>query len=289
MNPHQQAVQEFHGETREFNRCAERAGLGDLSPYLWYHTVELPPDLVTPGLFDFRASLPSFHFPPDMRGLTVLDVGSATGFFAFELEKRGAKVFCVELPSLEALDRFPGQSVEQTVEKIKGMVALESTGEFGQRIRNYTAGELYHYLLEAPFELCRKLLHSQVERHFCTVYELSPRRLGIPAFDWVLMGDILLHTINPLGALASAASLCRGVLVLSQDMPEAPDGEPAMHYLGGEDPVEDQVSWWLPNRICLVQLLKKLGFRDVVEVGHHSGIQRPFGYEYNRTVVHARK
>ena len=39
----------------------------------------------------------------------MLDVGSATGFFAFEFERRGAEVVSVELDSLYALDRFPGQ------------------------------------------------------------------------------------------------------------------------------------------------------------------------------------
>jgi len=37
-------------------------------------------------VYDFRQSLPCFQFPEDMRGMRVLDVGSATGFFAFEFE-----------------------------------------------------------------------------------------------------------------------------------------------------------------------------------------------------------
>ena len=44
---------------------------------------------VTPGLYDYRATLDNFHFPENMEGMTVLDVGSATGFFAFEFERRG--------------------------------------------------------------------------------------------------------------------------------------------------------------------------------------------------------
>ena len=66
-----------------------------------------------------RPNWPSFEFPDDMSGMDVLDIGSATGFFAFAFEKRGARVTSVELPSLSALDRFPGQSVEQSIEKIE--------------------------------------------------------------------------------------------------------------------------------------------------------------------------
>ena len=34
-----------------------------------------------------------------MRGMTVLDIGPAHGFFAFEFERRGAIVTTAELPS----------------------------------------------------------------------------------------------------------------------------------------------------------------------------------------------
>jgi len=43
---------------------------------------------------------PGFPFARGMRGMRVLDVGSATGLLAFEFEKRGASVVSVELPSL---------------------------------------------------------------------------------------------------------------------------------------------------------------------------------------------
>jgi tRNA (mo5U34)-methyltransferase len=289
MNQPQQVAEEFRRATEEFNQRALQLGLGDLSNYFWYHTVELPQGLVTPGQYDFRMSLPCFQFPENMQGMTVLDVGSATGFFAFEFERRGAKVISVEVPSLAALDRFPGQTVEQTLEKIAGMLVPESKGHLKDRVTKYTPDELYCYLLDGPFELCRRLLNSRVERRFTTVYELSEAVLGIGEFDLVFMGDILLHTLNPLQALAAVAPLCRGVLVLSQMMPEAQDQQPAMLYVGGEDPILDHISWWLPNKLCIVQVLRKLGFRSVAEVGHHSGVHRPFGYVYDRTIVHAGK
>ena len=66
---------QFVRATAEFNRRALELGLGDVSKYYWYHTVELPNGLVTPGLYDFRATYPCFGFPEDMHGLRVLDVG----------------------------------------------------------------------------------------------------------------------------------------------------------------------------------------------------------------------
>jgi hypothetical protein len=38
-----------------------------------------------------------------------------------------------------------------------------------------------------------------------------------------------------------------------------------------------------------VQLLKKLGFRDVVEVGSNSGRMPPSGFAFERPILHALK
>ena len=285
----QQAADDFLRLVVEFNEVASRLGIVNIENYYWYHTVELPGGLITPGLYDIRAALPNFHFPDDMRGMRVLDVGSATGFFAFEFARRGAKVISVELPSLYALDRFPGQSIVQTLEKIGEMIVPKSLGGIRGYVRNYTAEELYFYLLEGPFEFCRNLLNAEIDRCYSTVYELSQAKLGAP-FDLVFMGDILLHTLNPLQALAAVAPLCRGTLVVSQVMPAAEGNEkPAMFYVGGDTPGSDEVSWWHPNKSCLIQLLKKLGFGSVSEVGRNAGVLRPSGFVYNRPILHAVK
>jgi SAM-dependent methyltransferase len=276
---------QFVRASAEFNRRALELGLGDVSKYYWYHTVELPNGLVTPGLYDFRTTYSCFGFPEDMRGLRALDIGPATGFFAFEFWKRGAEVVAVELPSLDALDRFPGQGVEGVLDKIQHMMFPQAVEETAGFRRKYTPDELYYYLLEGPFEFCRKLLGASVERRRSSVYDLTAKEFG--EFDLVFMGDILLHTIDPLAALAAAASTCRGTLVLAQVMPDAPDGKPAMAYVGGEDPDFDEVQWWWPNQPCLVQLLKKLRFRSVTEAGHHSGVYRPSGYHFDRVILHA--
>ena len=285
----QQVAEQFQRDAEEFDRRARALGFGDLGNYYWYHTVELPHGLVTPGVYDFRQSWPRFQFPEDMRGMRVLDVGSATGFFAFEFEKRGASVVSVELPSLYALDRFPGQDIEQIIEKIEKMMGPKAMVQSEAGVKKHGAEQLYHYLLEGPFEFCRKLLDSRIERCYSTVYELSPAKLGSAGFDLVFMGDILLHTLHPLQALAAVAPLCRGSLVIAQVMPEAPDGRPAIHYVGGDDLHSDEVSWWWPNQPCLVQLLKKLGFGEVTAVGHHSGVLRPSGYAYDRAILRAVK
>ena len=79
-------------------------------------------------------------------------------------------------------------------------------------------------------------------------------------FDLIFVGDVLVHTLYPLKALAALAPLCRDELVFAQMLPDGPQEPPAMMYVGGGDPEEDHISWWLPNQSCLVQMLTKLGF-----------------------------
>ena len=279
------AADEFWQSAEQFNQQAERLGYRDIRNYFWYHTVELPDGLVTPGQYDFRQTVTAFPFPADMRGKRVLDVGSATGFFAFEFARRGAHVISVELPSLYALDRFPGQDMEQILESIRRMMGPRSAG--GQPGPRYTADEMYFYLLEGPFEFCRKQLGLAIERCYSTVYELTEAKIGGPV-DLAFMGDILLHTLNPLQALAAVAPLAR-TLVLSQMVPEDAGESPVMAYVGGDSLESDDVSWWLPNKACLIALLKKLGFPSVQDVGDHTGAMRPSGYVYRRPILVATK
>ena len=94
---------------------------------------------------------------------------------------------------------------------------------------------------------------------------------------------------DPLKALAAAAHLCRRTLVLSQALPPGPDSPPAMLYVGGDQPGQDDVSWFWPNRSCFEQILKKLGFRQVSVVGHHRGVVKPGGGSYDRAIIQANR
>jgi tRNA (mo5U34)-methyltransferase len=275
-------AEQFQERQRAFLDRAGGAGLGDAERYYWYHTLDLGDGLITPGLYDYRETLGSFGFPEDMAGMTVLDVGSATGFFAFEFERRGARVISVELPSLRDLDRFPGQDVESSLRKI------ESMGQFAQY--GYSERDLYWYLLEGPFRFCRDRLGSRVERCYSTIYDLTLERTGVrEGFDLVFLGDVLIHTLYPLKALAALAPLCRGTLVFGGVLPEGPQEPPAMIYIGGSSPADDEVAWWHPNLSCLTQLLSKLGFAQMENAGFHRGILYPSGYQFERVILRAKK
>ncbi len=56
----------------------------------WYHTIELAPGVETPGWFDTRGVVPELPFPASLAGKRCLDVATFDGFWAFEMERRGA-------------------------------------------------------------------------------------------------------------------------------------------------------------------------------------------------------
>src|SRR5262249_8364308 len=176
-------------------------------------------------------------------------IGSATGFCAFEFERRGATVVSVELPSYD-LDRFPGETIEQTRRKHVELLGYHTNLAPGVRERiaaEATPDEMYRLFIDGPFRFCHRVINSKVTRCYSRVDDLSLEILGNEPFDLIYIGDVLLHTINPLQALAAVAPLCRGTLIISQTMPEPHDAAPAMSYVGGDEAGKDAISWWLPN------------------------------------------
>jgi 2-polyprenyl-3-methyl-5-hydroxy-6-metoxy-1,4-benzoquinol methylase len=57
------------------------------------------------GEYDMAPLLPAFHVPVDLTGKTVLDVGTASGYFAIECARRGATVTAIDL-DLEPRDFY---------------------------------------------------------------------------------------------------------------------------------------------------------------------------------------
>ena len=80
---------------------------GSASSRIWYHTIDLPDGTATPGWFDTRVSPGEVDWPRSLRGGRALDVGTFDGFWAFELERRGAaEVIALDVDDPDQLDWF---------------------------------------------------------------------------------------------------------------------------------------------------------------------------------------
>ncbi len=65
----------------------------------WWHTIELADGAATDGWWDLRPIAGRLPWP-DVAGKRCLDIGTADGFWAFELERRGAaSVLATDRPS----------------------------------------------------------------------------------------------------------------------------------------------------------------------------------------------
>ena len=151
---------------------------------LWYHTLALPGNRITPGWFDLRGVVDVLPWP-DVAGKRCLDVATYDGFYAFELERRGAQaVVATDIPDHRDWD-FPARA------RAAGPQTLtELAGEKG-----------------LGFEIARQALSSRVEKRLINVYDLSPEAVGM--FDVVVCGSLLLHLRDPVRALEAIRSVCR--------------------------------------------------------------------------------
>jgi tRNA (mo5U34)-methyltransferase len=209
--------------------------LRQVREFSWYHTIELPGGIVTPGQFDHRGLLPRYGFPQRMDGLRALDVATFNGFWAFHMESLGADVVAIDLDQPRQWD-FPTPLRPE----------VEALGELPPIGRG--------------FQLASKVLGSKVQRVGRSVYDLDPDVDG--TFDFVHCGDVLVHLRNPLRALESIRSVTKGRMLLSDgidlDLPRGAFG-PTTTYLGGWD----DVVWWVPSLDTVGQMVIDAGFKDI--------------------------
>ena len=75
----------------------------------WYHTIELCRGVYTRNAeFDHRSIVDCVGLPRSLAGKTALDVGTADGFWAFEMERRGADhVVAIDVVKAAEFDILP--------------------------------------------------------------------------------------------------------------------------------------------------------------------------------------
>ena len=118
------------GELGHWERLAEEFAANG-----WYHSIELPDGRVIEGLQSLeqqKRRLETFPIPEDLTGKRVLDIGTWDGWFAFEMERRGAEVMaidCVEQPAFHLAYDLLGSKVDYRVMDVADL-SVERVGRF---------------------------------------------------------------------------------------------------------------------------------------------------------------
>lgn len=149
-----------------------------------YHRVELPYGLHTPGAD--RSETRDLVLPRSLKGKSVLDVGSALGYFCFEAEARGAnRVVGVELKKTRLRDALLLKDIKGSqVEFIQQDIVSDPIDE---RFDLILLLNVIHHLAE-PFRVMRQLASVTNERlviEFPTFADSKFRksvRLRLPPF-----------------------------------------------------------------------------------------------------------
>lgn len=208
----------------------------------WYHRIELPDGVTTPGIQPVAPAL--YRFPESLEGKRVLDVGAADGYWTFEALKRGAR-------EVIAIDDF--------------------SDTFG-------LPEEARPKPWAGFDLAREALgysEQRCQRREMSIYEVSEDELG--RFDVILCFGVLDQLRHPLLGLDLLSAVChdeggelRLELAILDDFSPFQGGfgrgYPGNHvvmefYPTSQYPGNPTVRW-SPTVKCLLGMLYAAGFRE---------------------------
>ena len=204
----------------------------EVDRYPWYHTLELGEGVVTDGMFDHRPVLDRYPIPTDLSGMRCLDVATMDGYWAFEMERRGAaSVTALDLEDPDELD-WPAS--------LRGGHDRQMDETKAER-----------------FALAKRALGSNVERVLLSAYDLSP---ALGTFDFVFCGDLLLHLKDPITPVENIRSVCTGSAVIANVITRFRFNEKRpMAVLDGID----TFTWWTTNLAGLVRIVRAAGFSRV--------------------------
>jgi SAM-dependent methyltransferase len=214
------------------------------SNQVWYHTIALPGGVVTPGQVDLRTSAPKL-LPADLSGLRALDVGTFDGFWAFELERRGAQTVAIDVEQLDHAQWPP----------LNRPRLLKQAADWNMQ-------------LGKGFAIAHQALGSSVERVITDVYDVTPDRIGGPV-DVVFAGAIMVHLRDPVRALEALLGCLKpgGTLIQMEHFSIRNTIKAPRRPTGDFQPLRSDFNWWFANLSLLKAWPWAAGFQDVERTG----------------------
>lgn len=218
--------------------------VSDLNECAFYHYMDLPGVGQVGDHWDLRKTIDQYFGRFDFKGKRALDVGSASGYLTFEMEKRGASVVSFDIADGGDWDCVPFTHPDFDARKL-----VQDLMWHINRIKN-------------AYWFSHRVLGSRAQVYYGDIYNF-PDDLG--TFDVVMFGMVLPHLRDPFRALTSASRLSTEWVIITQQCLNR--SEPVSFFQPDPDTRADAITWWLMSEGCVDRMLRVLGF-EVVSLTH---------------------
>ena len=176
-------------------------------------------------------------------GARVLEIGPASGYLTFEMERRGASVTAIEVTDSHGWDfvPYPPERMAPVLrDRAQAMLKLKDSWWF------------LHELNASNAQMC-----------YTDIYSL-PGELG--HFNIAVLAAVLLHVHSPLEVIAQCAQRAEA-LVITDMFHETLEGRPVMeltptHENFGWD------NWWRFSSDLIIQFVRVLGYHKITLTTH---------------------
>jgi hypothetical protein len=225
---------------------AEPLPAASLSECWFYHSIDLPKSGFVKGDWDLRGVVSAYLGNVDFTGKRALDVGAASGFLTFEMEKRGADVVSFDLNDGANWDVVPHYAVRDQLASIRA-----AQGVILERLKK-------------SYWLSHRELGSNAKAFYGNIYDI-PRELG--TFDIVFYGMIVGHLRDVFHALYNGARLCSQTMIVTSMFAETEGTSPVFAPSPTNSSNLAIKHWWGLNIGTMRAMLGVLGFNivDMVE------------------------
>ena len=194
------------------------------------------------GAWDLRHCIDAYLGNYDFAGKRALDVGAASGFLSFAMEKKGAEVVSFDMADGAQWDLVPQKSVRENPEK------------FQQEWR-----EAHRYLKNA-YWFCHARLGSKARAFHGNIYQI-PTELG--PFDVAVMGMVISHLRDPFHAMYNASRLCQSHFIVTNQV--IADKRAIADFMPSKER-KDIAVWWRFSEVCIERMFEVLGFKVIQKV-----------------------
>jgi hypothetical protein len=231
--------------------------------------MEVPGLGLVKGEWDLRPGVRAYLGNVELRGKRVLELGTASGYLCFEMERQGAEVIAYDLSPAQDWDVVPYARTDNEAWKAERKKHIE-------RLNN-------------AWRFAHAALGSKARVVYGSVYEV-PESIG--PVDVATFGSILLHVRDPFLALQKALALTRETVIVTDLLPHGYRAYAAARSLAEKVPVprvqrmaklsknyaefvpdaargEPREVWWNLTPDVVARMIAVLGFEDV-EVTFHT-------------------